>query len=195
MTIGALFTSFTPRALCDPSAENWVEDKNPAMDMIPALLLTAAILECLQWDLCSMQHTLTAARGDYRVFPSKSHESYEYDGAFLTTCEHFKWNTLCCTHTTSLSLNKCWDWRFTVWQISGVNSDLRGARGANKLFWKLNLITMLMLLLINQAGNWPRIIRTRGLLIGCQVTTSASYWSVRADVDLRDSNDSWENEK
>ena len=52
-----------------------------------------------------------------------------------------------------------WDWRFTVWQISGVNSDLRGARGANKLFWKLNIISMLMLLLINQAGNWPRIIR------------------------------------
>ena len=82
-----------------------------------------------------------------------------------------------------------------MWQISGVNSDLRGARGANKLFWKLNIITMLMLLLINQAGNWPRIIRPRRLLIGHQVTTPASYWSVRAVADLRDSNDSWENEK
>ena len=26
------------------------------------------------------------------VFLSKSHESYEYDGTFPTTCEHFKWN-------------------------------------------------------------------------------------------------------
>ena len=48
-----------------------------------------------------------------------------------------------------------------VWQIARVSPDLRGARGANKLFWKLNNISMLMLLLINQASNWPRIIRDR----------------------------------
>ena len=48
-----------------------------------------------------------------------------------------------------------------VWQSARVSPDLRGARGANKLFWKLNNISMLMLLLINQASNWPRIIRDR----------------------------------
>ena len=95
-------------------------------------------------------------------------------------------------HTQLFSINVESDWRFTVWQISGVSSDLRRALGANKLFWKLNIITMLMLLLINQAGNWPRIIRPQRLLIGHQVTTPASYWSVGAVADLRDSNDSWE---
>ena len=69
------------------------------MDMIPTFLLTATILKWLQSQMKSPLHAETEPAAPrcgaaecvgITVFLSKSHESYEYDGTFPTTCEHFK---------------------------------------------------------------------------------------------------------